>query len=184
MKEHVKYLFSQSDKCFQTHYSVPFTIYNVLQRHKSLLHVSLKVKKSYFSKFAHDFSSVTSEAIGEMLQRIEKGERVVPQTEEEQRVWWLLKEVNLVTSKVPGLSAARISMRNEIRALTMAHGMPSFYITINPADTLNPIVKFLSGEDIDIDNMLEGDCQGHSTQCSQCDKCLFCGQTSPTSHCQ
>ena len=27
-------------------------------------------------------------------------------------------------------------------------------------------------------------CQGHSTQCSQCDECLFCGQTSPTSHCQ
>ena len=27
-------------------------------------------------------------------------------------------------------------------------------------------------------------CQGHSTQCSQRDKCLFCGQTSPTSHCQ
>ena len=30
----------------------------------------------------------------------------------------------------------------------------------------------------------EGGCQGHSTQCSQRDKCLFCGQTSPTSHCQ
>ena len=29
-----------------------------------------------------------------------------------------------------------------------------------------------------------GGCQGHSTQCSQRDKCLFCGQTSPTSHCQ
>ena len=28
------------------------------------------------------------------------------------------------------------------------------------------------------------DCQGHSTQCSQHDECLFCGQTSPTSHCQ
>ena len=27
-------------------------------------------------------------------------------------------------------------------------------------------------------------CQGHSTQCSQHDECLFCGQTSPTSHCQ
>ena len=27
-------------------------------------------------------------------------------------------------------------------------------------------------------------CQGHSTQCSQRDECLFCGQTSPTSHCQ
>ena len=26
-------------------------------------------------------------------------------------------------------------------------------------------------------------CQGHSTQCSQCDECLFRGQNSPTSHC-
>ena len=31
---------------------------------------------------------------------------------------------------------------------------------------------------------LKNPCQGHSTQCSQRDKCLFCGQTSPTSHCQ
>ena len=31
---------------------------------------------------------------------------------------------------------------------------------------------------------LGSECQGHSTQCSQRDKCLFCGQTSPTSHCQ
>lgn len=72
-------------------------------------------------------------------------------------MWRLMKEVNLVTSKVPGSSAARVLMRNEIRALTMAHGMPSFYITVNPADTHNPVMKFLSGEDIAIDNMLEGD---------------------------
>ena len=30
----------------------------------------------------------------------------------------------------------------------------------------------------------EEECQGHSTQCSQRDECLFCGQTSLTSHCQ
>lgn len=33
--------------------------------------------------------------------------------------------------------------------------MPSFYITINPADTHNPVVKFLAGGNIDIDKMLE-----------------------------
>ena len=157
VKEHVKYLFSQRDKRFRTHYSFLFTVFNVLQRHSSLLHAGLKVKKWYFSKFAHDLAKVSSEVIGEMLLRIEKGEKVVPRTEEEQRVWRLMKEVNLVTSKVPGSSAARVSMRNEIRALTMTHGMPSFYITVNPADTHNPVVKFLSGEDIEIDNMLEGD---------------------------
>ena len=115
------------------------------------------MKRSYFSTFAHDFSTVSSEVIGNMLQRVEKGEKVVPRMDEEQQVWWLMKEVNLITSKVPGSSAARVSMRNEIRALTITHGMPSFYITINPADTHNPIVKFLSGENIDIDNMLDGE---------------------------
>ena len=45
-------------------------------------------------------------------------------------------------------------MRNEIRALIMRHGLPTFYLTINPADVYNPLVKFLAGDDIDIDNLL------------------------------
>ena len=36
-------------------------------------------------------------------------------------------------------------------------GMPSFYITINPADLLNPVVRFLSGADIDVDNLTADD---------------------------
>lgn len=36
----------------------------------------------------------------------------------------------------------------------MQLGLPSFYITINPADVYNPIVNFLAGADIDIDNLL------------------------------
>ncbi len=33
-------------------------------------------------------------------------------------------------------------------------GLPTFYITINPADVYNPLVKFLAGSDIDIDHLL------------------------------
>jgi hypothetical protein len=155
LKEHVKYLFSLKDRRFQTHYSFLFVVFNILQRRALLLHASLKVKRSSFSRFAKEFSSVSSDAIGDILRQIEKGERVVAQTDEERRVLRLMKEVNLVTSKVPGSSSSRVCMRNEIRALTMAHGMPSFYVTVNPADTHNPIVKFLAGGDIDIDKMLE-----------------------------
>jgi len=155
LKEHVKYLFSLKDRRFQKHYSFLFVAFNILQRRDLLLHASLKVRKSYFAKFAKEFSNVSSDAISGILQRLEKGERLVAETDEERRVLRLMKEVNLVTSKVPGSSASRVAMRNEIRALTMTHGMPSFYITINPADTHNPIVKFLSEGDIDIDRMLE-----------------------------
>ena len=157
LKEHVKYLFSLKDRRFQKHYSFLFVVFNILQRRALLLHASLKVRKSYFSRFAREFSNVSSDAISNILQRLEKGERLVAQTDGERRVLRLMKEVNLVTSKVPGSSASRVAMRNEIRALTMSHGMPSFYITINPADTHNPIVKFLSEGNIDIDKMLESD---------------------------
>ena len=45
-------------------------------------------------------------------------------------------------------------MRNDICGLMMDQGLPSFYITINPADVFNPLVKFLAGFDIDINNLL------------------------------
>jgi hypothetical protein len=155
LKEHVKYLLSLHDTRFQTHNSFLFTAFNILQRRALLLGSCLKVKKASFSRFARSFSSVSSEAVGSVLERIERGDGATAQTAEERKVLRLMKEVNLVTTKVPGSSAARVAMRNEIRALTMTHGMPSFYLTINPADTHNPVVKFLAGADIDIDKLLQ-----------------------------
>ena len=65
-----------------------------------------------------------------------------------------MNEVKVVTSHVPGSSALRVAMQNDICGLMMDQGLPSFYITINPADVFNPLVKFLAGFDIDIDNLL------------------------------
>jgi hypothetical protein len=155
LKEHVKYLLSLHDTRFQTHNSFLFTAFNILQRRALLLGSCLKVKKASFSRFARSFSSVSSEAVGSVLEKIERGDGATAHTAEERKALRLMKEVNLITTKVPGSSAARVAMRNEIRALMMTHGMPSFYVTINPADTHNPVVKFLAGADIDIDKMLQ-----------------------------
>ncbi|KAH7920312.1 hypothetical protein BV22DRAFT_1021443, partial [Leucogyrophana mollusca] len=76
----------------------------------------------------------------------------------------LLKQVNAVTSHVPGSLAARTVMHNEIRGLNFNRGLPSFYITINPADVYNPLVKFLSGSEINIDNMLPSEVPDYWTQ--------------------
>ena len=60
----------------------------------------------------------------------------------------------MINSHVPGSSAAYIDMCNQIRAMITQLGMPTFFITINPADVYNPLVKFLAGSDIDIDQLL------------------------------
>jgi hypothetical protein len=65
-----------------------------------------------------------------------------------------MKQVNIVTGNVPASSASRVVMHNEIRALMIKKGMPSFFVTINPADVYNPLVKFLGGADIDVDALL------------------------------
>jgi len=88
------------------------------------------------------------------MERISRGDSVTTNNEEECKILELIKQVKTVMGNVPASSASRIVMRNEIRALMIEKGMPSFFITINPADIYNPLVNFLGGADIDIDALL------------------------------
>jgi len=65
-----------------------------------------------------------------------------------------MQEVRVISKHVPGSSVAHMEMCNEIQALTTQLGSPTFFITINPVDVYNPLVKFLAGNDIDIDYLL------------------------------
>jgi hypothetical protein len=153
LQSHVKHLFSLSDRRFQEHPCFMFTAFNILQRRAVLLHTSLKVKRSSFASVAEMFAAISSDAVHRVVERVANGDYVTAKDEDEKKVLKLMKEVNVVSSHVPGSSASKILMRNEMRGLMMHLGLPSFFITINPADIYNPIVKFLAGNDIDIDNM-------------------------------
>ena len=74
--------------------------------------------------------------------------------DKERKVLQLMKEVKVITSSVLGSLASRLAMCNKIHGMMTELGMPSFYIMINPADVYNLLVKFLAGDEIDIDNLL------------------------------
>ena len=122
-----------------------------------LLHTGLKVKRSNFDSVAADFAAVSPETVHIVSERVAQGDTATANSDEERKVLNLMKQINVITSHVPGSSASRVAMRNEIRGLMMDQGLPSFYITINPADVFNPLVKFLAGSEIDIDNLLPED---------------------------
>ena len=173
MKRHVKHLFSLSDRRFQEHYSFLFTAFNILQRREILLHTSLKVCKSNFSEVAQQFASVSPETIHIITERMSHGDSTTANNADERKVLNLMKQVRAITSNIPGSSASRVSMRNEIRGLMIEKGMPSFFITINPADVYNPLVKFLGGADIDIDNLLPDEVPNYWEQSILVAKNLF-----------
>ncbi|KAH9855237.1 hypothetical protein C2E23DRAFT_697523, partial [Lenzites betulinus] len=104
------------------------------------LNTGLKVRREHFRLFADRFAAVSEEAVARVCARIAETGSPTYDTEEERRVVDLMKEVQVVTRDVPRSSAARVAMRNQIRALMATQGMPSFYITINPADIYNPVV--------------------------------------------
>ncbi|RDB20445.1 hypothetical protein Hypma_012444 [Hypsizygus marmoreus] len=154
LKRHVKHLLALADRRFQVHNSFMFTAFNILQRRAVLLHTSIRVKRARFNSVANSLASVSAEAIHIVAERVSRGDLKTANSDEERQVLRLMQEVRVVNSHVPGSSSARTAMRNEIRALTMSKGSPSFYLTVNPADVYNPIVKFLAGAEINIDQLL------------------------------
>ncbi|KAG2130944.1 uncharacterized protein EDB93DRAFT_1063184, partial [Suillus bovinus] len=111
-----------------------------LQQRDILLHSSLKVRRMNFSSVARDFASVSPEAVHLVSECIARGDNQTVYSDEERKVLSLMDQVKVVSSHLRGSAAARLHMRNEIRGMMMAHGLPSFYITINPADVYSPVV--------------------------------------------
>jgi hypothetical protein len=146
-------LFNSADRHFQEHYSFLFTAFNMIQRHTLLLRTHYKSERPNFDYIAAQFGTVSPAAVHAVSERIASGDYKTTNSNEERRVLRLMKEVNAINAHVPSSSQSKLVMRNQIRALMVEKGMPSFYITINPADVYNPLVKFLAGDEIDIDNM-------------------------------
>jgi hypothetical protein len=151
---HIKHYFNLNDRRFQEHYSFLFTTFNIMQRRTILLNTSLKMKKSSFERLASAFGTVSPETVHIVSERVSHGDFTTVHNSEEKKVLELLKQVKAVTYNVPGSSSSKLVMRNEIRALMIEKGMPSFYVTINPADVYNPIVRFLAGKDVNIENLV------------------------------
>ncbi|KAK0436841.1 uncharacterized protein EV420DRAFT_1252484, partial [Desarmillaria tabescens] len=115
--------------------------FNMIQRRKLLLHTSFRVKKKNFPQVANKFATVSAAAVAAIAERVSNGDFKTANTPEERRVLTLMKEVNAVATGIPGSSMARVAKRNEVKGLMMDKGLVSFYITINPADIYNPVVK-------------------------------------------
>ncbi|KZO89458.1 hypothetical protein CALVIDRAFT_460460, partial [Calocera viscosa TUFC12733] len=131
-----------------------FTVFNIMQRRKALLHTSLRVRKASFEEVASDLSSVSLDALDGMVRHALQHERAPIRKPEERQAEKLLREVNAITKHVPASAASRAELRSQLRGMMNVLGLPSFYITLNMADVYSPAVRVLSGEAVDVDALL------------------------------
>ncbi|KAJ3504785.1 hypothetical protein NLJ89_g7757 [Agrocybe chaxingu] len=63
----------------------------------------------------------------------------------------------MVSRHVPGSDGYKLMLRNQIRSLVNFYGTPTLFITLNPSDVDNLLVRLFSGEDIDLEDLTRGE---------------------------
>ena len=67
----------------------------------------------------------------------------------------LKKRLRVVGRNIQGSDFHRRALQHEIKALMLGLGLPTFFITINPADLHNPLFLHYAGHKINLDNPFE-----------------------------
>lgn len=152
-KRHIQYLLNYQDKRFEKHFSFIFVVFNILQRRNACYKAKLMMKQPYSKQCSELISKVKSEDIEKVLKSITNKKKQF--TEIDPGVQKLMKQIRTVGGNIPGSVQARSLLRNKIHAMIYAKGLPSIFITINPADTYSPIALYFAGVDIDLANIIK-----------------------------
>ncbi|CAF4251337.1 unnamed protein product [Rotaria socialis] len=150
-REHVRYLLSFGDHRFEEHYSFIFVVFNILQRRTACFHAHLMTSRPYFQQSAQLLELLSSADIATALVNISKGtySKVA-----DQRINTLMKHIKIVGGHVMGSSHSRSALRTKIHSLCFYLGLPSLFVTINPADIHSPVALYFAGVDLDLDKIL------------------------------
>jgi len=76
--------------------------------------------------------------------RIKSSEHTVPENEEEQLCYDVIRDLDHVSGRVEGSATTRKYMWNELWSMLAFLGAPTWYITLSPADIKHPIAISLA----------------------------------------
>lgn len=147
-KTHLQYLLSYQDKRFEKHHSFLSVVFNMLQRRNACYSAKLMMNQPYSQSYAQQISNVKSVDVEQALKIIsEKNKNTTFHINPD--VNRLVKQVKAVGGNVQ----ARSKLRVNLHSLIYNRGLPHIFLTINPADTCNPVALYICGVDIDFENV-------------------------------
>ncbi|CAF1486450.1 unnamed protein product [Adineta ricciae] len=152
--EHIRYLLSLEDRRFEKNDSFIFIVFNMMQRRTACFHAQLMTTRPYFQQSAQTLETLTSNDVATALMNISKQANL---TVADPRVNVLMKHIKAVGGRVMGSAQSRSALRTKIHALCFYQGLPSLFVTINPADIHNPVALYFAGVDLNLDNILTDD---------------------------
>ena len=145
---HAKWAVRYSDKRFRHDHLFIFQVFGVLQKRQLCAAATLQISKRLFLQHEQAIRSLTQSDF-DIAAAEEKAHKPYS------NLFMRSLRDNLlgVRTKVMGTDESRIKIRALIWGMCIKKKPPSIWLTINPADTQDPIAQLLCGQDINLDDL-------------------------------
>ena len=151
LNQHIRYLLAYDDQRFEKHHSFMFVLFNIIQRRQACWNATLMASRPYFQDAASDLQTLTSKEIEAALVSVTKK---TFSSSANPRINMLMRQIRTVGGNVMGSAYSRAALRTQIHALIFNQGLPSIFMTINPADIHSRVALYFAGVDLDLDTIL------------------------------
>ncbi|KAI0706471.1 hypothetical protein C8Q76DRAFT_566412, partial [Earliella scabrosa] len=157
LEEQLRYLLELHDSPFAKDADFAFVYYNILQKKAVCDSVMFRVKASQQREIIQQLLAIDKNVLSSLMEKYKRNPGYETDIREELSLLSLVNKVSTVLHDLPGTSGYKIRLRNEIRALVAQKGTPAFFITLNPSDVQNPLVRLFAGRHVDLEHMMAGE---------------------------
>jgi hypothetical protein len=158
LEKYAEHAMKLADSRFREHSIFPFVLFNVLQRHRVSQGASQSMRLGCYVDLAEHLDHLSGPALETCLKDLQQAQRRgkfpsvhdCKDIETRSALGRMFRELNTIGGRLPLTDSSKRTARNEMYAMMIRHGLPDFFITINPMDVNSTIVCHLAGVDIDI----------------------------------
>lgn len=143
---HARWCLRYGDRRFRHDLHFIFQIFGVLQKREVCSAAGLQISKDTFRYYET------------AIQNLKPDDLLAAGVEEQAGKAYshpvirsLRRHLSSVRARVMGTDESRVKIRSRIWGMCMMKNPPSIWLTVNPADTQDPITQLLTGRDIDLD---------------------------------
>lgn len=140
----VKNLLNHVDSLFEGDPNFAYICWNLIQKASVNQSICFRISRRSQQTLAQDLSYI-GPALGELVAKWDRNPNAVPVTDIEKKAVAVMHRIKLVAVDLRGSSGYKLCCRNEIRSLTRVFSTPALFITLNPADVMNPLMGVLGG---------------------------------------
>jgi Helitron helicase-like domain at N-terminus len=157
MELQLSHLLSIDESPFASDPTFAFVYWSILQKKEVTRDCSFRLTQSQFERMTNELTQIPAQTLTELERKLQISPGYRLETPPECAALKILSQLNVMNTHLRGSSGSKVMMRNEIRSLIQRFGVPALFITLNPSDVNNPLVRLIVRENILLEDELRGE---------------------------